>query len=183
MRSETLIVEDVMLMLLDDETGVEAGAGTLHYTLGSAVLVELALLGRIDIDEGRAGLNGPEVLAVLGDLYDAGTEAWEPAGVLDACERTLNAVGGVVSTVDPDLFDRPTPCRRLGRSHPAQPPGLGEPGVVRPGQRRTSPRRHRRSPGRGPHRGVPLRRAGRFPSPRHARPGTDPHRVDGSSSS
>nr|WSZ95137.1 GPP34 family phosphoprotein [Streptomyces sp. NBC_00857] len=110
MRSETLIVEDVMLMLLDDETGVEAGAGTLHYTLGSAVLVELALLGRIDIDEGRAGLNGPEVLAVLGDLYDAGTEAWEPAGVLDACERTLNAVGGVVSTVDPDLFDRPTPC-------------------------------------------------------------------------
>ena len=56
-----------MLMLLDDETGVEAGAGTLHYTLGGAVLVELALLGRIDIDEGRAGLNGPEVLAVGDD--------------------------------------------------------------------------------------------------------------------
>ncbi|MFJ5224629.1 GPP34 family phosphoprotein [Streptomyces sp. NPDC088400] len=64
MRSETLIVEDVMLMLLDDETGVPAGAGTLHYTLGGAVLVELALLGRIETDKGRAGLNGSKVLAV-----------------------------------------------------------------------------------------------------------------------
>lgn len=46
----------------------------------------------------------------LGELYDAGADAWEPAGLLDACERVLHAVSSVVSVVDPSLFDRPTPC-------------------------------------------------------------------------
>jgi len=58
-----LIVEDLMLLMLDDRTGTPAGAGTLHYALGGAVLVELALLGRIDTD-GTGGLSGPKVLAV-----------------------------------------------------------------------------------------------------------------------
>ncbi len=64
MQSDMLIVEELMLLLLDDETGVPAGAGTLHYTLGGAVLVELALRGRIKTDGTRAGLNGPTVSAV-----------------------------------------------------------------------------------------------------------------------
>ncbi|MGP4018754.1 GOLPH3/VPS74 family protein [Saccharopolyspora sp. 5N708] len=59
-----LIVEDLMLLMLDDETGSIAGAGTLHYALGGAVLVELALGGRIETDGSRPGLNGPKVLAV-----------------------------------------------------------------------------------------------------------------------
>ncbi|ALG15383.1 GOLPH3/VPS74 family protein [Kibdelosporangium phytohabitans] len=59
-----LIVEDLLLLLLDDETGVPAGAGTLHHTLGGAVLVDLALAGRIDTDGNRPGLNGPTVLTV-----------------------------------------------------------------------------------------------------------------------
>ncbi|SDM15958.1 GOLPH3/VPS74 family protein [Nonomuraea jiangxiensis] len=59
-----LIVEDLMLLMLDDEKGTVARAGALNYSLGGAVLVELALLGRIEADEDRAGLNGPEVLAV-----------------------------------------------------------------------------------------------------------------------
>lgn len=67
MSNEMLIVEDLMLLLLDDKSGAIAGAGTLHYTLGGAVLVELALQGRIEIDEAesglRAGLNGPVVHA------------------------------------------------------------------------------------------------------------------------
>ncbi len=58
-----LIVEDLMLLMLDDKTGTPAGAGTLHYALGGAVLVELALLGRIETD-GAGALNGPKVLAV-----------------------------------------------------------------------------------------------------------------------
>ncbi|MEV6039298.1 GPP34 family phosphoprotein [Nonomuraea sp. NPDC052116] len=58
-----LIVEDLMLLMLDDETGAIAGAGTLHYSLGGAVLVELALDGRIETDGGRPGLNGPKVIA------------------------------------------------------------------------------------------------------------------------
>jgi hypothetical protein len=55
-----------MLLLLDDEHGVPAGAGTLYYTLGGAMLAELALRGSIEIDPGSGGLNGPKVLAVAG---------------------------------------------------------------------------------------------------------------------
>ena len=66
MQSEMLIVEDLMLLMLDDETGAIAGAGTLHYTLGGAMLVELSLRGRIEADESRTGLNGPKVV-VVGD--------------------------------------------------------------------------------------------------------------------
>ncbi|MFG2888244.1 TIGR03086 family metal-binding protein [Streptomyces sp. NPDC048248] len=46
----------------------------------------------------------------LGALYDAGADAWEPEGLLDACERVLRTVGGLVSVVDPGMFARPTPC-------------------------------------------------------------------------
>ncbi|TWF93390.1 GOLPH3/VPS74 family protein [Saccharopolyspora dendranthemae] len=67
MHHDTLIVEGLMLLLLHDEHGTIAGAGTLHYTLGGAMLVELALRGAIDAEEGRASLNGPEVRAV-GDV-------------------------------------------------------------------------------------------------------------------
>lgn len=49
-RAELLIVEDLMLLLLDDESGVVKGEANLHYTLGGAVLMELALLGRVDLD-------------------------------------------------------------------------------------------------------------------------------------
>ncbi|TJZ50411.1 TIGR03086 family protein [Streptomyces piniterrae] len=48
--------------------------------------------------------------AQLGEMYDAEDAAWEPAGVLDACERVLDAVDVLVSAVQPDQFDRPTPC-------------------------------------------------------------------------
>ncbi|GAB7035963.1 MerR family transcriptional regulator [Streptomyces sp. NPDC021749] len=39
--------------------------------------------------------------AELGTLYDSGADAWEPAGLLAACERVLYAVDGLVSAVDP----------------------------------------------------------------------------------
>ncbi|MBL7258694.1 GOLPH3/VPS74 family protein [Paractinoplanes lichenicola] len=55
-------MEDLMLLLLDDETGVPAAAGTLPYTLGGAVLVELALLGRIGTDgDNTSWINDPKV--------------------------------------------------------------------------------------------------------------------------
>lgn len=102
MNGETLIVEDLLLLMLDDETGTPAGAGTLHYPLGGAVLVELALLGRVEIEDGHGGLNGPKVSAsgegplpdpLLQSAYDKvaekpkgvqtlileiGTRLWEP---------------------------------------------------------------------------------------------------------
>ncbi|AOS66042.1 GOLPH3/VPS74 family protein [Actinoalloteichus hymeniacidonis] len=66
MQNDLLIVEDLMLLLLDDKTGSPAGAGTLYYTLGGAVLVELALQGRVEAEEGRFSLNGPKI-NVVGD--------------------------------------------------------------------------------------------------------------------
>lgn len=62
-----LIVEDLMLLMIDDESGAIAGAGTLYYTLGGAVLVELGLGGHVTVDENDKGLNGLKVHAVSGD--------------------------------------------------------------------------------------------------------------------
>ncbi|MGW6441613.1 GOLPH3/VPS74 family protein [Lentzea sp. NPDC055074] len=44
-----LIVEDLALLLMDDESGTPAAAGTLYYTIGGAVLVELALQGQVEL--------------------------------------------------------------------------------------------------------------------------------------
>ncbi|MBC8092605.1 MAG: GPP34 family phosphoprotein [Pseudonocardia sp.] len=71
MQDHTLIVEDVLLLMLDDTTGAPAGAGTLHHTLAGAVLAELALIGRIRLDEDRAWYQGAQVVATgAGPLPD-----------------------------------------------------------------------------------------------------------------
>ena len=102
MQDDTLIVEDVLLLMLDDEYGIPAGAGTLHHTLGGAVLVELALLGRVQAEGGQAWFKGTKVVAagdgalpdpLLQSAYDSiaarprqvqtllvtiGSELWKP---------------------------------------------------------------------------------------------------------
>lgn len=91
MQDEPLIVEDVLLLNLDDTYGIPAGAGTLYQTLGGAVLVELALLGRIEPDESRSWWKGTPVLAVgegplpdpvLQDAYDKVAERPRPVQTL-----------------------------------------------------------------------------------------------------
>lgn len=63
MDDTTLIAEDLLLLLLDDDGASISGAGTLHYTLGGAVLVELALRGWVQIDtDDRRSANGPLVI-------------------------------------------------------------------------------------------------------------------------
>jgi hypothetical protein len=64
-----LLVEDLLLLLMDDQTGTPASAGTLPYALGGAVLVELALLGRVDTT-GSGGITGEKVIAVEGEPLD-----------------------------------------------------------------------------------------------------------------
>ncbi len=64
--NDLLIVEDLTLLMMDDASGAIAGAGTLYYTLGGAVLVELGLDGHIRADENDVGLNGVKVHAVAG---------------------------------------------------------------------------------------------------------------------
>ncbi|MFE1482572.1 GPP34 family phosphoprotein [Streptomyces fimicarius] len=63
-ESDLLIVEDLTLLMMDDKSGAIAGEGTLYYTLGGAVLVELGLGGHIAADENDQGLNGVKVHAV-----------------------------------------------------------------------------------------------------------------------
>ncbi|APU22483.1 GOLPH3/VPS74 family protein [Actinoalloteichus sp. GBA129-24] len=109
MRSDMLIIEDLMLLMLDDKTGVPAGAGTLYYTLGGAVLLELALLDRIEADEGPA-LNGPKITTVgdgpladplLQSAYDKIAEKTQRVQPL------LNAVGsGLYQPVIERLLER-----------------------------------------------------------------------------
>ncbi|MFF2858523.1 GPP34 family phosphoprotein [Streptomyces rubiginosohelvolus] len=65
-ENDLLIVEDLTLLMMDDTSGAIAGAGTLYYTLGGALLVELGLGGYIRADENDTGLNGVKVHAVAG---------------------------------------------------------------------------------------------------------------------
>lgn len=63
MDDTILLVEDLLLLLLDDDGASISGAGTLHYTLGGAVLVELALGGWVQVDtDDRRSANGPVVM-------------------------------------------------------------------------------------------------------------------------
>ena len=68
MDTDLLIVEDLLLLLLDDTSGTIAGEGTLYYTLGGAVLVELALRGEVTPDDSRTMFNGIRIGAVKGEL-------------------------------------------------------------------------------------------------------------------
>ncbi|MFB6395079.1 GPP34 family phosphoprotein [Polymorphospora lycopeni] len=60
---EPLIAEDLLLLLFDPASGSIAGEGTLFYVLGGALLTELALDRRIDIDD-RTGFKGRLVRTV-----------------------------------------------------------------------------------------------------------------------
>lgn len=51
MPAESLLVEDVLLLLFQPDSGSIAGENTLFYVLGGAVLADLALAGRIDAEE------------------------------------------------------------------------------------------------------------------------------------
>lgn len=66
MQDELLIAEDLLLLMTDDKSGAIAGEGTLYYTLGGAVLVELGLGGHVSVDPQERGLTGVKVRAVPG---------------------------------------------------------------------------------------------------------------------
>ncbi|MFF5076027.1 GPP34 family phosphoprotein [Actinoplanes sp. NPDC000266] len=85
-----LLVEDLMLLLLDDETGTPAAAGTLPYALGGAVLVELALLGRVGTDGRKVYATGEGPLGdpLLQEAYDKVAE--KPRGA----QTLLLSIGG-----------------------------------------------------------------------------------------
>lgn len=94
-----LLVEDLALLLADDKTGTPAGAGTLHYSLGAAVLVELALLGRVETRE-KSWLTGAVVHATGdGPLPDPLLQ-----DAYDTIEKKPQAVTSVLITIGADLW-------------------------------------------------------------------------------
>jgi hypothetical protein len=68
LEPDLLLVEDLLLLLLDDDSGTAFGEGTLYYVLGGAVLAELALRGAVEPEGGRTLVNGIRVAAVDGEV-------------------------------------------------------------------------------------------------------------------
>ena len=96
-----LIVEDLALLLADDASGTPAGAATLHYSLGGALLVELALLGRVETEKG-SWLTGALVHAT-GDEPLPDPLLQEAFDVIAVKPR---AVSSVILTLGDGLWDR-----------------------------------------------------------------------------
>ncbi|HXH79874.1 GOLPH3/VPS74 family protein [Nocardioides sp.] len=61
---ETLIAEDVLLLLLDDEKGTLAHADKIQPLLGGALLIELALAERIEVADRTSRWSTPKVAVV-----------------------------------------------------------------------------------------------------------------------
>jgi hypothetical protein len=59
--SPYLVAEDLLLLLLDDESGKVAGSATAGLALGGAVLAELALLGAVAVEERTSRFRSPKV--------------------------------------------------------------------------------------------------------------------------
>ena len=88
-----LIAEDLLLLLLDDDSGKVQGSDTAATALGGAVLAELAILGAVTVGERTSRWRAPKVTVtgpppedrVLADALDTVAEK-------DGPRRTLSAV-------------------------------------------------------------------------------------------
>lgn len=67
---ETLISEDLLLLLLDDAKGTVVGSTNLPAALGGAVLTELALTGAVEVEENPGMWRSAKVHAVAGARPD-----------------------------------------------------------------------------------------------------------------
>ena len=90
---ETLVAEDLLLLLLDDESGA-LGTSHVQPALGGALLVELALAGAVEVEERTGAWRTAKVLAVEGAapgdplLHDAyETVAQKPRTAQDLVDR------------------------------------------------------------------------------------------------
>ena len=64
-----LIAEDLLLLLLDEESGKVAASAHAEVALGGAVLAELALLGAVTVEERTSRFRSPKV-RVTGSVPD-----------------------------------------------------------------------------------------------------------------
>jgi hypothetical protein len=118
--SPYLIAEDLLLLLLDDESGKVNGSDTADLALGGAVLAELALLGAVTIDEPTSRFRSPRVRVrvtgaappdrVLADALDVVAEKERSA------QDLVGRLGeGLVQTLGDRLADRGVVERRQSR--------------------------------------------------------------------
>ena len=66
----TLIAEDLLLVLLDDETGRSPSGLDLTTVLGGALLIELALSGAVEVEDRKSFWNAAKVRVVPGVAVD-----------------------------------------------------------------------------------------------------------------
>jgi hypothetical protein len=89
-----LIAEDLLLLAYDDESGTESGVANLDYRLAGALLVELAMDGRVEVAARGAGGGAGET----------------PAGTLPggrAPDRAKEAAAATVVVRDPSPTGHP----------------------------------------------------------------------------
>ncbi|MDT0270808.1 GPP34 family phosphoprotein [Streptomyces sp. DSM 44915] len=105
-----LIVEDLLLLLFNPESGSIAGEGTLYYPLAGAVLADLARVERIEIED-RGGPRGRLVRAV-------GTPPTDPLlrPAWDRAARKPCAVPTLLAGIGPRLR-APVLDRLVDRGH------------------------------------------------------------------
>lgn len=94
---EPLLVEDLLLLLFDHRSGTFAGEGTLFYILAGAALTELALQGRVEIDD-RPALLGPKARAAGAPPADDLLR-----GVWGQMQGKSRGVQGLLAGVGPNL--------------------------------------------------------------------------------
>jgi hypothetical protein len=104
-----LIAEDLLLLLLDEESGKVAGSDTAEVALGGAVLAELAILGAVTVDEQSSRFRSPKV-RVTGPAPEERVLA-DALGIVGEKERTaqdlVTRLGkGLVKTLGDRLSDR-----------------------------------------------------------------------------
>jgi hypothetical protein len=116
--SSYLVAEDLLLLLLDDESGKVAGSETAHLALGGAVLAELALRGAVAVDEQTSRFRSPKVRVtgpapddrILADALDVVAEKDRPA------QSLVERLGkGLVQDLGDRLADRGVLERRRSR--------------------------------------------------------------------
>lgn len=89
----TLIAEDLLLVLLDDETGRSPSGLDLTTVLGGALLVELALVGAVEVEDRTSFWNAAKVRVVPGVAVDDQLLA-DTLTVVGAKERTAQDLVG-----------------------------------------------------------------------------------------
>jgi len=116
--SPYLVAEDLLLLLLDEESGKVAGSDSAEVALGGAVLAELAILGAVTVEERTSRWKAPKV-AVTGPVPGDRVLADAVEVVAEKERSAQDLVGrlgkGLVQTLGDRMADRGILERRQSR--------------------------------------------------------------------